>query len=163
MTVEILIVDDNSDIRNILNELIIDAGYKTRIAANYNQALSEIDKKIPDVAILDVKLDKGDNDGIELLTHIKSKNKDVPVIIIDNGIGFDNFANNVKDILNPYFTTKKDGTGLGLSIVNKIVNDHNGIIKFIPINDGAKIEIIFNLNDSRNFNSWWQCRHKEYP
>ena len=45
MTTEILIVDDNSDIRNILNELIKDAGYKTRIAANYNQALSEIDKK----------------------------------------------------------------------------------------------------------------------
>jgi len=82
MAIEILIVDDNSDIRNILNELIIDAGYKTRIAANYNQALSEIDKKMPDVAILDVKLDKGDNDGIELLSHIKSKNKDVPVIII---------------------------------------------------------------------------------
>ena len=82
MSVEILIVDDNADIRNILNELIIDAGYKTRIAANYNQALNEIDKKIPDVAILDVKLDKSDNDGIELLKHIKSKNKDVPVIII---------------------------------------------------------------------------------
>ena len=82
MAIEILIVDDNADIRNILNELIIDAGYKTRIAANYNQALTEIDKKMPDVAILDVKLDKGDNDGIELLTHIKSKNKDVPVIII---------------------------------------------------------------------------------
>ena len=82
MSIEILIVDDNADIRNILNELILDAGYKTRIAANYNQALKEIDKKIPDVAILDVKLDKGDNDGIELLTYIKSKNKDVPVIII---------------------------------------------------------------------------------
>tara|TARA_B100000424_G_C22929696_1_gene494601 strand:- start:245 stop:1600 length:1356 start_codon:yes stop_codon:yes gene_type:complete len=82
MATEILIVDDNADIRNILNDLIIDAGYKTRLAANYNQALSEIDKKIPDVAILDVKLDKGDNDGIELLAHIKSKNKDVPVIMI---------------------------------------------------------------------------------
>ena len=82
MEAEILIVDDNSDIRNILNDLILDAGYKTRIAANYNQALAEIDKKIPDVAILDVKLDKGDNDGIELLSHIKSKNKDVPVIMI---------------------------------------------------------------------------------
>ena len=82
MTAEILIVDDNADIRNIINELIIDAGYKTRIAANYNQALTEIDKKLPDVAILDVKLDKGDNDGIELLSHIKTKNKDVPVIII---------------------------------------------------------------------------------
>ena len=82
MNAEILIVDDNADIRNIINELIIDAGYKTRIAANYNQALAEIDKKLPDVAILDVKLDKGDNDGIELLSHIKTKNKDVPVIII---------------------------------------------------------------------------------
>tara|TARA_B100000902_G_scaffold375118_1_gene404785 strand:- start:2882 stop:4237 length:1356 start_codon:yes stop_codon:yes gene_type:complete len=82
MIPEILIVDDNADIRNILNDLIIDAGFKTRIAANYNQALSEIDKKLPDVAILDVKLDKGDNDGIELLSHIKSKNKDIPVIVI---------------------------------------------------------------------------------
>ena len=74
MSAEILIVDDNADIRNIINELIIDAGYITRIAANYNQALAEIDKKLPDVAILDVKLDKGDNDGIELLSHIKNKN-----------------------------------------------------------------------------------------
>ena len=57
MSAEILIVDDNTDIRNIINELIIDAGYKTRIAANFNQALTEIDKKLPDVAILDVKLD----------------------------------------------------------------------------------------------------------
>ena len=56
MAIEILIVDDNSDIRNILNELLLDEGYKTRLAANFNQALSEIDKKIPDIAILDVKL-----------------------------------------------------------------------------------------------------------
>ena len=82
MNAEILIVDDNTDIRNIINELVQDAGYKTRIAANYNQALAEIDKKLPDVALLDVKLDKGDNDGIELLSHIKTKNKDIPVIII---------------------------------------------------------------------------------
>ena len=43
------------------------------IVPNYNQALAEIDKKLPDVAIIDVKLDKGDNDGIELLNHIKNK------------------------------------------------------------------------------------------
>ena len=82
MTTEILIIDDNPDIRNLINDLIIDAGYKTRLAANYNQALNEIDKKLPDVAIIDVKLDKGDNDGLELLSHIKKKNKDIPVIII---------------------------------------------------------------------------------
>jgi len=82
MSTEILIIDDNADIRNIINDLIIDAGYKTRLAANYNQALSEIDKKLPDVAIIDVKLDKGDNDGLELLSHIKTKDKNIPVIII---------------------------------------------------------------------------------
>ena len=96
MAIEILIVDDNADIRNILNELIIDAGYKTRIAANYNQALGEIDKKMPDVAILDVKLDKGDNDGIELLSHIKSKNKDVPVIIITGHANVEMAVNSLK-------------------------------------------------------------------
>ena len=82
MDTEILIIDDNTDIRNIINDLIIDAGFKTRLAANYNQALSEIDKKLPDVAIIDVKLDKGENDGLELLSHLKNKNKDIPVIII---------------------------------------------------------------------------------
>ncbi len=82
MSTEILIIDDNADIRNIINDLIIEAGYKTRLAANYNQALIEIDKKLPDVAIIDVKLDKGDNDGLELLSHIKNKNKNIPVIII---------------------------------------------------------------------------------
>ena len=96
MIAEILIVDDNSDIRNILNELILDAGYKTRLAANYNQALHEIDKKIPDVAILDVKLDKGDNDGIALLTHIKSKNKDVPVIMISGHANIEMAINSLK-------------------------------------------------------------------
>tara|TARA_B100001175_G_scaffold311677_1_gene316452 strand:- start:61 stop:1416 length:1356 start_codon:yes stop_codon:yes gene_type:complete len=100
MSAEILIVDDNSDIRNIINDLIIDAGYKTRLAANYNQALSEIDKKLPDVAILDVKLDKGDNDGIELLSHIKSKNKDIPVIVIS---GHANIEMAIKSLQNGAF------------------------------------------------------------
>ena len=82
MSTEILIIDDNADIRNIINDLIIEAGYRTRLAANYNQALNEIDKKLPDVAIIDVKLDKGDNDGLELLSHIKKKDNNIPVIII---------------------------------------------------------------------------------
>ena len=65
---------------------------------------------------------------------------------MDNGIGFDQVKNDIKDILSPYFTTKKKGTGLGLSIVNKIINDHNGELKFISISNGAKIEINFLIN-----------------
>ena len=82
MSTEILIIDDNADIRNLINDLILEAGYKTRLAANFNQALNVIDKKLPDVAIIDVKLDRGDNDGLQLLAHIKTKNKNIPVIII---------------------------------------------------------------------------------
>ena len=67
----------------------------------------------------------------------------IRLIINDNGIGFGVLEKNIKDILNPYYTTKKNGTGLGLSIVNKIVNDHNGNIRFLNIDNGAKIEIIF--------------------
>ena len=53
-----------------------------REAANYKQAVLEIDKKLPDIAVIDVKLDKGDKDGIELLKKIKEKTDLVPVIMI---------------------------------------------------------------------------------
>ena len=103
MSTEILIIDDNPDIRNILNDLISEAGYETRLAANYNQALTEIDKKLPDVAIIDVKLDKGDNDGIELLSHIKSKDKDIPVIIISGHANIEMAVNSLNPVhLNLY-------------------------------------------------------------
>ena len=68
---------------------------------------------------------------------------DISFVIADNGQGFGIFADNIKNILNPYFTTKKKGTGLGLAIVNKTINDHNGTIDFISIDNGAKIEITF--------------------
>ena len=124
MSIEILIVDDNADIRNILNELIVDAGYKTRLAANYNQALSEIDKKMPDVAILDVKLDKGDNDGIELLTHIKSKNKDVPVIIITGHANVEMAVNSLKHGAFEFIEKPFDQTRL-LNFIKRAVENLN--------------------------------------
>jgi two-component system nitrogen regulation sensor histidine kinase NtrY len=67
----------------------------------------------------------------------------IDIVINDNGIGFNNLNNNIKEILNPYFTTKKEGTGLGLSIVNKIINDHNGNIEFESKTDGAIVKITF--------------------
>ena len=79
---EILIIDDNSDIRLLISGILKDKEFSVREAANFDQALIEIKKKIPDVAIIDVKLDKGDNDGIELLTYLKKTDEDVPVIMI---------------------------------------------------------------------------------
>ena len=94
------------------------------------------------------KEEKNPNFEKEISIEIKENKDHIFIIIIDNGAGFGILKNNIKDILHPYFTTKKNGTGLGLSIVNKIINDHNGKIDFIPINDGAKVNIKFNLNDS---------------
>ena len=74
---------------------------------------------------------------------INDNGPNIDFIIIDNGLGFGAFTNNLKDILNPYFTTKEKGTGLGLAIVNKTINDHNGSIEFIQIVNGAKIKIKF--------------------
>ena len=82
----------------------------------------------------------------KILIEISQNNSHIKFILIDNGIGFNQIEGNIKDILNPYFTTKKNGTGLGLSIVNKIINDHNGELNFQKINDGAKIVIIFETN-----------------
>ncbi len=82
MKQEILVIDDNFDIRNLISEILKDKNYNVREAANYNQAILEIDKKLPDIAVIDVKLDKGDKDGIELLKKIKGITDLVPVIMI---------------------------------------------------------------------------------
>ena len=82
MKQEILVIDDNFDIRNLISSILKDKNYTVREAANYDQAVFEIDKKIPDLAIIDVKLDKGDKDGIELLKKIKKITDLTPIIII---------------------------------------------------------------------------------
>ena len=124
MSAEILIVDDNSDIRFILDELIKEAGYKTRLAANFNQALTEIDKKLPDVAILDVKLDKGDNDGIQLLDHIKKKNTDIPVIMISGHANIEMAINSLKSGAFEFIQKPFDKERL-LNFVNRAVENYN--------------------------------------
>ena len=89
------------------------------------------------------KAEKKSNFDKKITIELTEFDNHINLTIVDNGIGFEIFSKNIKDILNPYFTTKKNGTGLGLSIVNKIINDHNGKIEFIPINGGAKIKMNF--------------------
>ncbi len=94
------------------------------------------------------KCEKNSSFTKKILIEILDNSDHIKFILVDNGIGFDKIKNNIKEILNPYFTTKKNGTGLGLSIVNKIVNDHNGKLDFFPLLDGVKIEISFEVHDS---------------
>ena len=82
MNKEILIIDDNPDIRFLICNILKEQNYNVRSAANYDQAALEINKKLPDLAILDIKLDKTDKDGIDLLKLIIKKKKNTPVIMI---------------------------------------------------------------------------------
>ena len=89
------------------------------------------------------KSEKTSNINKNIAIELNDNNNHISLIINDTGVGFKNLSTNVKDILNPYFTTKKKGTGLGLSIVNKIINDHSGDIKFTSKDEGAEVKIIF--------------------
>ena len=82
MKFEILVIDDNSDIRFLICNILKENDYKIRSAANYKQAFDEINKKLPNLAIIDIKLDKGKKDGVDLLKLIMSIDKSIPVIMI---------------------------------------------------------------------------------
>ena len=82
MKTEILVIDDNSDIRFLICNILQENEYNVRSAANYEQAVKEIEGKLPDLAIVDIKLDKGDKDGIDLLKLLVSKDKTLPIIMI---------------------------------------------------------------------------------
>jgi two-component system nitrogen regulation response regulator NtrX len=82
MKTEILVIDDNSDIRFLICNILQEKGYLVRSAANYNQAVQEIETKLPDLAVVDIKLDKGDKDGIDLLKLFMAKKKTIPVIMV---------------------------------------------------------------------------------
>ena len=72
--------------------------------------------------------------------EINQRRDYIIIYLNDTGEGFKNKT--TKDIIKPYYTTKEKGTGLGLSIVDKIINDHNGSIKFLNKKNGAKVQIV---------------------
>ena len=148
-----------NDINKLLKENIrllseIDKSIKLEFISRENQTILECDKEQINrvffnliknsIESIQQKTDKNPNFNKKISIEILDNNDHIQIILLDNGIGFNNLNNRIDEIFTPYFTTKKNGTGLGLSIVNKIINDHGGEIKFYPINDGAKIEIGFN-------------------
>ena len=158
----------NNDLVKIFKENIrllseIDKSVKIKFVHNDNEIKFNCDKE--QIARVFFNLVKNSIESIQQKSEIEpnfekkisieilDKNDHIKFIIIDNGIGFENVQKEIKEIINPYFTTKKNGTGLGLSIVNKIINDHDGELNFFSITNGAKVEVKFKLDVSRNFNS----------
>lgn len=79
---DILIVDDERDIRELIADILSDEGYETRMAANSAQAFGEVNQAAPDLVILDIWLRESEFDGIDILKRLQRDNPQVPVVII---------------------------------------------------------------------------------
>ena len=79
---DILIVDDERDIRELISDILEDEGFVTRLAGNSDEAISAINAEPPALMILDIWLKDSRMDGIDILKTVKRDNPDVPVVII---------------------------------------------------------------------------------
>ncbi|MGO4854821.1 nitrogen assimilation response regulator NtrX [Phaeovulum sp. W22_SRMD_FR3] len=79
---DILIVDDEKDIRELISDILKDEGFATRMAANSDDCMAELNAEPPALMILDIWLKDSRMDGIDILKQVKRDNPDVPVIII---------------------------------------------------------------------------------
>lgn len=79
---DILIVDDERDIRELISEILIDEGYTTRLAGNSDEAMTQVNADPPALIILDIWLKDSRMDGIGILMAVKRGNPDIPVVII---------------------------------------------------------------------------------
>lgn len=82
MALDILIVDDEADIRELVSGILEDEGYETRTASDSDSALAAIESRLPSLLILDIWLQGSRLDGLELLELIRKKHWDLPVIVI---------------------------------------------------------------------------------
>jgi len=82
MTADILVVDDEADIRDLVSGILEDEGHRTRLARDSDEALRSIEERRPQLVILDIWLQGSRLDGLEVLTIIKRTYPDLPVVII---------------------------------------------------------------------------------
>ena len=82
MANDILIVDDEADIRELVGGILEDEGYNARVAANSDEALAEIEARRPSLVFLDIWLQGSQLDGLELLDIIKQQHPELPVVMI---------------------------------------------------------------------------------
>ena len=79
---DILITDDERDIRELISDILKDEGFQTRLAANSDQCMAEIAKAKPALMILDIWLKDSGMDGIDILKSVKRDHPDIPIVII---------------------------------------------------------------------------------
>ncbi len=96
MPTEILIVDDEEDIRRLIQGILEDEGYATRQAASAEQAYARLQERVPSLAILDIWLQQGDEDGLKILSRIKQDHPFLPILMISGHGTIETAVNAIK-------------------------------------------------------------------
>lgn len=97
MSKEILIVDDERDIRTLIRGILEDEGYTMREAENAKQAFAAVEEDTPDLVILDIWLQGSDKDGMEILKSLKADNPFLPVLMISGHGTIETAVKAIKD------------------------------------------------------------------
>jgi len=79
---DILIVDDERDIRELISDILQDEGYTTRLAGTSDEAVAQVKAELPALMILDIWLKDSAMDGIDILKMVKREHPEVPIVII---------------------------------------------------------------------------------
>ena len=82
MASDILIVDDEADIRELVSGILEDEGHSTRLAKDSDEALRAIEERRPSLVILDIWLQGSKLDGLDVLARVKKQHPELPVVII---------------------------------------------------------------------------------
>jgi len=122
MAHDILIVDDEEDIRALISGILEDEGYTTRQAGSSQGALSEVAARRPSLVVLDIWMDESDHDGIETLKLIKREHSEVPVVMI-SGHGNIETALEASRIGAYDFIEKPFNTDRLLMVVERAIDD----------------------------------------
>lgn len=82
MASDILVIDDEADIRELVGGILEDEGHETRLAANSDEALQQIENRVPRLIFLDIWLQGSRLDGLALLDQIKTRYPSLPIVMI---------------------------------------------------------------------------------
>ena len=139
----ILVVDDEEDIRKSIAGLLEDEGYKVRTVENSDQALDAISERVPDLILLDIWLENSKLDGLELLKEIQSKFLFVPCILISGHGNIDIAVKAIRSGASDYIEKPFEAERLLITLervleLSKLKKEH----KELWLRAGGELELI---------------------
>ena len=149
---DILIVDDEKDIRELISEILIDEGYSTRLAGNSAECLNMVHGNPPSLLILDIWLKDSKMDGIDILKKVKVEHPNVPVVVISGHGNIEIAVSAIKqgayDFIEKPFNIEQLLVVVRQAMETSSLRREN---KELKQRDNINFELIGNSNTFRNF------------